>query len=162
MRRPDRRALLLTAAGIVLVVALAVIVAGQLWLRGERSADDREAEVRDAAEAAVTAVLSYDYRRLEEGVEDTMPLLTGDAEAQYEEVQRPLAASAPRLKAVVTAQVNAAAVLEADEESARVLLFVNQVSMSRKLAEPETDQSRVVVTMERHDGGWLVSALAAI
>lgn len=162
MQKPDRRTVLLVVAGVVLAASLVVIVAGQLWLRGQRAEDDRDAEVRAAAESAVTAVLSYDYRRLEAGVEDTMPLLTGDAAAQYEEVQRPLADSAPRLKAVVTAQVDAATVLESDEDSARVLLFVDQVSTSKKLAEPETDQSRVVVTMEREGDDWLVSTLAAI
>lgn len=162
MPTPDRRTLVLAVSGVVLVAALAVIVAGQLWLRAQRAEDDRSAEVRAAAETAVTAVLSYDYRRLEEGTADTTPLLTGDAEAQYLEVQTPLAESAPRLRAVVTAEVNEATVLEADEESARVLLFVDQLSSSRKLTEPQLDQSRVVVTMEREGDSWLVSTLAAI
>ncbi|HYG95300.1 MAG TPA: hypothetical protein VD859_17115 [Nocardioides sp.] len=162
MQHPTRRTLLLLVTGVILVAALAVIVAGQLWLRGQRADEDREAAVRDAAEGAVTAVLSYDYRRLEDGMEETTPLLTGDAETQYLEVGKPLLESAPRLRAVVTAEVKAATVLESDDDSARVLLFVDQLSSSKKLSQPQLDQSRVVVTMERKDDRWLVSTLAAI
>ena len=157
-----RRTLLLAVAAILLVAALAVIVAGQLWLHGQRVAEDREADVRDAADTAVTAVLSYDYRRLEEGTADTTPLLTGDALAQYQDVQRPLQKSAPALEAVVTAEVKSATVLEADDSSARVLLFVDQLSSSRKLTQPQLDQSRVLVTLQRKGDDWLVSTLSAI
>lgn len=164
MRAPisRRRTVVLAVAAVLVLAALAVIVTGQLWLHGQDVADDRDEQVRDAADHAVTAVLSYDYRRLEKGMADTRPLLTGDALAQYEEVQKPLQRSAPRLKAVVSAEVKAATVLEADGDSARVLLFVDQVSSSRKLTQPQLDQSRVVVTMQRKGDDWLVSSLSAI
>ena len=157
-----RRAVLLAVAAAVAVAAVATVVAGQLWLRGERAEDERADQVRDAADRAVTAVLSYDYRRIEDGMEETAPLLTGDAEAQYVEVQEPLLQTAPRLKAVVTAEVKSSTVLEHDDDSARVLLFVDQLSSSKKLQQPQLDQSRVVVTLARDGGRWLVSTLAAV
>ncbi|HWJ80783.1 MAG TPA: hypothetical protein VNS55_00995 [Nocardioides sp.] len=162
METTTRRRLLAALAAVVLVAALAVIATGQLWLHGQRADDDRADQVREAADRAVTAVLSYDYRRLDQGVADTTPLLTGDALAQYEEVQRPLARTAPKLHAVVSAEVKTSTVLEADDDSARLLLFVDQVSSSRKLTQPQLDQSRVVVTMQRKGDDWLVSSLSAI
>ena len=164
MRTPTtrRRAVALAAAAVLLVASAAVIVTGQLWLHGQRADDDRAAQVRDAADHAVTQILSYDYRRLEQGTADTEPLLTGDALAQYEDVQQPLRKSAPRLKAVVSATVKASTVLESDDDSARVLLFVDQLSSSSKLTQPQLDQSRVVVTLKRDGDGWLVSSLSAI
>ena len=162
MRSGPRRTALVVAACIVLVAALVVIATGQWW-RHERRADaDRDAAIRDAAESAVTAVLSYDYRRLPSGVADTKPLLTGDAEKQYLDVQKPLARSAPGLKAVVSAEVKSLALVQSDDDSARVLLFVDQLSQSKKLSRPQLDQSRVVVTLARKDDHWLVSTLAAI
>lgn len=158
----DRRRLLLGALGVLLAACLALVAAGQWWLHEQRTDDDRTASVRDAAETAVTAVLSYDYRRLQAGMDETTPLLTGDAEKQYVELQHPLLTSAPKLRAVVQAEVKATTVLQSDDDSARVLLFVDQTSTSRKLTQPQLDQSRVLVTMERSGDHWLVSTLAAI
>ncbi|MFC7495152.1 MULTISPECIES: hypothetical protein [unclassified Nocardioides] len=157
-----RRTVLVVVAGVVLVAALAVIAVGQWSLHERRGEERRVAAIRDAAESAVTAVLSYDYRRLEAGVADTTPLLTGDAEREYADVQEPLARSAPGLKAVVSADVKESTVLESDDDNARVLLFVDQLSQSRRIERPQLDQSRVVVTMEREGDDWLVSTLAAV
>lgn len=142
-----------------LLIAIAV---GQWWLHEQRVADQRETAVRKAAETTVTAVLSYDYRRLEAGATDTAPLLTDDAKDQYLELQEPLARSAPRSKAIVAAEVKTSTVLESDTNSARVLLFVDQTSSSENLAQPQLDQSRIVVTLKRSGDNWLISTLAAI
>jgi Mce-associated membrane protein len=158
----DRRRLLLAALGALLAACLAVVAAGQWWLHQQRSEVDRTSDVRDAAETAVTAVLSYDYRRLQPGMDETTPLLTGDAKKQYVELQQPLLTSAPKLRAVVQAEVRTTTVLQSDDDSARVLLFVDQTSTSKKLTEPQLDQSRVLVTLERSGDHWLVSTLAAI
>lgn len=149
-------------AAILAVVALAVIVTGQLWLHGQHAADDRAVAVREAADKAVTAELSYDYRRLAAGRDETLPLLTGAARTEYDEVHAQVSATAPTLQAVVTAKVKASTVLEHDDSSARVLLFVDQLSSSKKLKQPNLDQSRVVVTLTREGDSWLVSSLAAI
>jgi len=149
-------------AGVVLVLALVTIVAGQWWLYAQRADDHRDAQIRDTAETAVTLVLSYDYRRLEDGMRDTKPLLTGDARTDYLEVEKPLLHSAPRIKAVVQATVKATSVLESDDDSARVLLFVDQTSTSTKLTQPQLDQSRVLVTMTKAHDTWLISTLKAI
>lgn len=157
-----RRRIGFAIIAMVLAASIATIAAGQLWLRDQRQGDARRDAALVAAESTVTSVLSYDYRRLEQDVDETTPLLTGDAKSQYLDVQTPLERSAPRLKAVVVADVKSAAVLDADDQSATVLLFVNQTSGSRKLSEPQLDQSRIVVTLERIAGEWLIATLAAI
>lgn len=161
-RRPGWRTALLALAALLTVVALGVIVVGQVWLHGQRAADERAKDARAAADRAVAAVLSYDYRRLQAGADQAAPLLTGDAADQFEQVQQPLRSTAPKLKAVVTAEVKASTVLESDEKSARVLLFVDQLSSSKKLQRPHLDQSRVVVTLTHQHGHWLVSTLSAV
>ncbi|MCL2542265.1 MAG: hypothetical protein FWE71_07395 [Nocardioidaceae bacterium] len=149
-------------AAILLVVAVAVVAAGQWWLHQQRSHDTDEADVRSAADDAVTSVLSYDYRRLQAGMRATTPLLTGDARSQYLDLQKPLLHTAPKLQAVVDAQVKTMSVLDLSGDSARVLLFVDQTSSSKWLSRPQLDQSRILVTMTRSSGHWLVSTLAAI
>lgn len=132
-----------------------------MWLRTQRADDARETEIAAAAETAVAAVLSYDHRRLAAGRADARALLTGDAAAQYDEVAEPLARTARRLESVVDADIKATTVLEHDDDSADVLLFVDQMSSSRKLSQPQLDQSRVVVTLVHEEDAWLVSTLAA-
>jgi Mce-associated membrane protein len=158
----QRRRVALAAVLATMVLAASIMVAGQWWLLQQRRAQDRSDAVRAAATAAGTEVLSYDYRRLQAGANDTIPLLTGDAKTQYLQLLAPLKQSAPRLKAVVSADVKAAAVLQSDSHSARVLLFVDQTSTSSKLSAPQLDQSRVVVTMTKSRDHWLVSEIAAI
>lgn len=158
--RPRTR--VLAGIGLVLVLCLAGIGWGQWWLHGERAADHREAEVLSAAEHGTSLVLSYDYRRLAAGSRDTEVLLTGDALRQYRDVQAPLVKAAPGLKAVVEADVKTATVLSAADDSARVLLFVDQTSTSKKLAQPQLDQSRIVVSLTRKGGAWLIESISAV
>lgn len=155
----SRRILVLLA---ITVIALIAAVVGQLWLAGERSEDDRVAAVSEAADRAVAAELSYDYRRLEAGAAEVEELLTGDAKAQFIEVHAQIAKTATDLESVVTAEVKSLTVLDHDEDSARVLLFVDQTSSSKKLTQPQLDQSRVLVTMTRSGSAWLVSELSTI
>lgn len=169
----SRGRLALASLVVVLLASVSVIVAGQAWLHAQRpttggwwfvvhAGSDRDTAIRSAADTAVTSILSYDYRRLRAGREDTLPLLTGDAKDQYLALQRPLAGSAPRLHSVVQAEVRSLAVLASDADSARVLLFVDQTSTSTKLSRPQLDQSRVLVTMQRTGDRWLVATLVAI
>jgi Mce-associated membrane protein len=158
-----RGRIVLTAVAVVLtVVALVVAVAGQVWLHGRAADDRRERSAREAAETAVAAVLSYDYRSLEANLAATRTLLTGDARQQYDDVSKPLLATAPGIHAITKAQVKTTAVLQSGERSARVLLFVDQLSSSTSLKTPRLDQSRIVVTVTRSGGRWLVSSLSAV
>jgi Mce-associated membrane protein len=151
--------------GLLIVVVLACLGAigwGQWWLHDQRQADARRTAVLAAAEHGTTLILSYDYRRLTEGRQETEPLLTGGALTQYQGVQAPLTQAAPGLHAVVSAAVKEGTVLNASDNSARVLLFVDQTSTSTKLTAPQLDQSRVVVTLLRSHGSWLIASISAV
>jgi Mce-associated membrane protein len=146
----------------VLLAAVVVVAAGQWWLAAQRAQQEQEANVREAAGLAVERVLSYDYRRLEAGAASTRPLLTAHLQKQYASLQEQLQRTAPRLQASITAVVRQSAVLDADDSSAKVLLFVNQTTVSRKLTGPQLDQSRVIATLVQHDGDWLVDSVRAV
>ncbi|HEX4190017.1 MAG TPA: hypothetical protein VHZ06_03415 [Marmoricola sp.] len=157
-----RRRIVLALVALVLVAGIAVSAWGQLWLHGQHQDDSRRADALAAAKAGTTQILSYDYRRLAAGAKQTSALLTGAALSQYHDVQAPLQKAAPGLKAVVTAQVKVATVLSSGDETARVLLFVDQTSTSTKLTAPQLDQSRVVVGLVRRHGDWLISSISAV
>jgi Mce-associated membrane protein len=157
-----RRAVVTGVLAALLVACLAALVWGQVWLHDRRIEDDRKADVLAAAKHGTSLVLSYDYRRLAAGGRETKSLLTGAALKQFQEVQAPLVKAAPGLKAVVSATVKAATVLDSEDRSARVLLFVDQTSTSTKLTAPRVDQSRIVVNLTRSHGDWLISSISAV
>lgn len=153
-----------TTAALVAVLLLALGAAawGQWWLHDQRHSEGRAAAAKKAADTAVAAMLSYDYRRLQDDMRQTATLLTGDARSQYTDLETPLLTSAPTLHAVMQATVKTSTVLRSDDSSAQVLLFVDQLASSTKLDKPQLDESRIVVTMKRTGGRWLVSSLAAV
>ena len=166
--RPDpaagRRDLaVLVAAVLVLVLATA---AGLLVVRArgaDRAEQARSAALAAAEQHAVT-VLSYDHRRLDKDFARARAALTGsfadDYAATTEKVVRP---SAEQVKAVVTAEVTASAVVRAPSENrVVVLLFVDQTTTSTRLEGPKVDLNRVRMTMTRVGQQWLVSGIDAL
>lgn len=154
----------------VLVAALLVVVlaatAGLLVVRarGEDAAERARAAALAAAEQHAVTVLSYDHRRLDEDFARARSVLTGtfadDYAATTEKVVRP---SAEQVKAVVTAEVAASAVVRAPSESrVVVLLFVDQTTTSTRLEGPKVDLNRVRMTMTRVGQQWLVSGIDAL
>ena len=57
---------------------------------------------------------------------------------------------------MVTATALASGVVDADEDSVRVLVYVNQVSQKAG-GEPQIFQNRVAMTMEKEGKEWLLS-----
>lgn len=161
MIRPTR-VLGLGLVGALTIAAIGVIIGGQLWLDSHHRTDVRRHAVTAAATKAVTAALSYDYRHLAADKATTEAQLSGDVLKQYRQVQTPLAESAPALHAVVVATVVQKSVLRVAGDSAAVLLFVDQRSTSTRLPGGRLDQSRVLVTLVRRHGHWLVDALKAV
>lgn len=155
------RTITLAAAAALLVTLIAVMAAQVISLHGNHVDDARSNEADAAAVRAVTATLSYDYRHLAADQATARQGLIDDARVEYEKVMPALARTAPKLHAVVKAQVVAHSVMSLGGDTARVLLFVDQTSTSAKLTRPQLDQSRVVVTLVRRGGEWLVSSLQA-
>lgn len=157
----------LTTAALVLAVVLAVDEFGG-------PADDSSATSFDpadgtaassVAERAVAAVLGYDYRRLEADRDRALTFLTPEYQKTYEKIfdglingteQAP--GGAIKTKAVVTSTVRSTAVVDADEDTVRVLVFVDQQPTTNGKQQPVL-ANRVVATMVRTDGTWLLDNL---
>lgn len=153
------------------VLTLAVLVAGAAAVTGvlayRVALDDQSrtarAEALDAANSHAPVILSYDYRSLEEGFAAAEDLLTGDFKASYAETTSSVVApSAKQYKAVVEANVVAAAVVSATPQRVVTLLFVNQATTSTRIEGTKLDLNRVVMTLEKVGDRWLVSDVDAL
>lgn len=117
----------------------------------------------DALRTAIAAardVLGYDYKRLDQDFAAARAHLTPAFAAQYDELsEKTIRPTATKYKAVVTAQVLASSVEEAERGSVQVLLFVNQTTSTTELPAPRIDQSRVRMRLIKTDRGWRVRAI---
>ncbi|MDJ0340983.1 hypothetical protein QMK19_08865 [Streptomyces sp. H10-C2] len=167
-----RRSGLLSAVLAVLVVAglLATSMLGWQYRETERTRHSK-ADALAAVLTAAPVILSYDYRYLDRDFAAADRFLTGSFRDQYRKttttVVKPTAA---QYHGVVKATVAkppaggapAVSVLSGSADKVTVLLFMNQVTTSTKVAGPRLDLNRVRMTLVRTSQGWKVSAVDAL
>ena len=150
---------------LLLSVALAVIAAlvtGSLWLGGRHDASLRQAE-GDARRAAVSYAVdltTYDYTSLDRDFDWVTRGATASFAGEYGKANQPLRAVITKLKARATGSVSEAAATASSASKVRVLIFVNQTIVNGTNAKRRTERNRVVMTMVRRDGRWLVDDVA--
>ena len=116
------------------------------------------ATVITAARQGTVAILSYSPDTLDRDFATARSHLAGDFLAYYDEfteqVVRPAAAEK---KVKTTAEVTRAAVSELHPDSAKVLVFIDQNTMSTDKPQPAMTSSSVLVTLVRHGNNWQIS-----
>jgi Mce-associated membrane protein len=155
------------AAGVAAAVlaATATALAGVVTARvsSANAVEHTRSEVIGAATSGVATVLSYDYRHLDANFAAAERLLTPRFRKQYDDTTgkgvRPLAA---KYKAISSADVSAAGVVDAQRDRAVVLVFVNQTVTNSQLTAPRLDRSRIDVTLVRSNGRWLIDKLTTL
>lgn len=169
-RRPVRRASLplLALSAVLALLAVAAVVVGVLAYRHQADRDavaEARSQAPDAAERALPAVLSYDYRTLKADRVRAEGYLTPHYRAQYDRTFKLLETdqsgkpgAAVQTKAVVKANVLGSGVVDASADLVRVLVFVDQTSQKAG-QDPQVFQNRVAVTMQRSGHRWLVDNL---
>jgi len=116
--------------------------------------------VLDAASAATVAVLSYAPETLDRDLERARTLMAGDFLTYYGKFSAEVVAPAVRDKGIkANAQVLNSGLTEMTPTTAKVLMFLNQETVSRDRPEPALTASTVVVTLDKVDGNWLIAAL---
>jgi hypothetical protein len=174
--RPLRQALLAALLAVAVVLAAVVLVR---MLGGDDPAGSPDGNTPEASGAVIVSdsvkraalvaatdatqkVLSYSHASLDEDVEAARALLAGEMLEQYDDTMAGIRPRTGEDRVVVAATVVAASIISAAQDDATVLLFVNQETRGRHLAQPRVDLNRVVVTLRRDDGDWLVTALDAL
>lgn len=120
---------------------------------------------KDAASSAVTAasegtvaLLSYAPETLDGDLASAKSHLTGNFLGYYtkftDEVIKPAATGNG---VTTTAAVVKSGISEIQPKSAKVLVFLNQTTMSKDRSEPAQTASMVMVTLAKSNGTWLIS-----
>jgi Mce-associated membrane protein len=112
-----------------------------------------------AAKDGTIALLSYAPETLDKDLAAAKSHLTGDFLNYYtqftDQVVRP---AATEKKVKTTATIARGAVSEIHPDTATVLLFVNQITMSAERQEPSATSSSVLVKLTKVNGSWLISS----
>lgn len=145
-------------------MAAAVVVGLLAWDLSEM--DDR-ADARKAAQVVATesieAILSYDHSEYDKGVAASEELMTPGFAKEYAKTVEAVRPEVLQTESVVKAEVVASSVVSAESDRVRALVFVNQTTTGKQVAEPRIDLNRVVVTLDRDDDGtWLVDDIDAL
>ncbi len=112
-----------------------------------------------AAQDGTVAVLSYGPDTLDKDLATAKSHLTGEFLKYYDGFTNDVVRPAVQQKGVKTeAKVVNSAVSEIHPDKAVVLVFVNQMTMSKDRADPSMTASSVRVTLDKVDGNWLISS----
>jgi Mce-associated membrane protein len=149
-----------------LVLALLFLVSGALatWLYVEQYRPDQQTDAAasksavDAARDGIVALLSYKPDTLNQDISAAKSHLTGDFLNFYDQFTRDVVTPAAKEKNLTTtAQVVGAAMSELHPNSAVVLLFVNQATVSKDRPDPAMTASTVLVSLAKVHGKWLIA-----
>jgi Mce-associated membrane protein len=154
------------AVWVALVAASVALFAGLFYWQYVPIQQTNE----EAAKAAITAasdgtaaVFSYSASTFDSDVSSAASHLTGDFLSEYQGyVQSGVAAVAQQKQVSTQATVVGAAVSELHPDSAVVLLFINQSTMSADEPAPSMAARSVQATMSKVDGKWLISSLKPV
>ncbi|CAJ1509667.1 hypothetical protein [[Mycobacterium] holstebronense] len=148
--------------GAVLTVAavLALVVYGTAYRPARQSDAVAADDAVRAASSATVALLSYSPETLGQDLERARALMAGDFLTYYGKFSDDVVAPAVRTKGIqAAAQVVNAGLIEIRPNDAKVLVFLNQETVSRERREPALTASSVVVSLAKVDSRWLISAL---
>lgn len=150
----------------VLLVASAIFAGTGyfLWYRADQRANTASADVvLTAAKDGAVAMLSYAPETMDKDFATAKSHLTGDFLDYYTKFTQSVVTPAVKQKSVKTqATIARAAVAELHRDSAMVLAFINQVTVSKENPDGSFAASSVKISMQNVNGKWLISAFDPI
>lgn len=160
-------------SGLAVVLAAVLVFDVVLTVRHQASSsrDRSEAAALSSAfntapaqaEKAAEQVLSYGYDTLQADADAAKAFLTPTYAATFQKtVDDFLAKPASDAEGRVTAKVMASGVVAATPGQVDVLVFVDQLSTTKQNAKGQTALNRVVFSMVREGGRWLVDDVTAL
>ena len=167
----------LNPVAIGLVVLCLLLAGGSAWLLlNQRASEPRSdglrigkdgqvvnVEFADAAKAAAAAnavaVLSYDYKTIDADQAKARAVIAGVCRQEYDEVMAAVVPRAVKMKLSLKATVRATSLVSLRPNEAIALIFLNAERTSAKNGTQPQTPNRVVMTMTRQDGDWIVTKL---
>ncbi|WP_410568584.1 hypothetical protein [Amycolatopsis sp. cmx-4-61] len=120
------------------------------------------AEVSSSVSDAVKAVFSYDYANLARTERAAAEVLTGDAVRQYQAQFASARTRAESQKLTRTTTVRAVGVRSLRGDTADLLLFLDQQTVTAGGGAPTSSVAQLAVTAKRVDGRWKLATLTAL
>jgi Mce-associated membrane protein len=152
-------------AAIALTVALIAAAGATAWMfffvyQPDKATNDAagQSAIKAASDGTV-ALLSYSPDSLDKDFATAKSKLTGSFLSYYTQFTEQIVTPAAKQKSVKTeASVVRAAVSEIHPDTAVVLVFINQTTQSKDRPDASFINSAVRVTMQKINGGWLISS----
>ena len=155
----------LLAVLLVLTGLTALGLTGTDGIEDVNEAQDVQRATRTApaaAEAAAAAILAYDFRSLDADQDSAVRFMTREFAQEYSDTfEKVVRSAAEDTRARVTATVQASGVIQATEDTARVLLFVDQATVSTSNEQPQIALNRVEMSLVREGDSWLVDDISS-
>ena len=143
---------------VVLGLLLALVL-GALAYVLLRPADDESSARREALKAATTSAIdltSYDHDHLDRDFAWVKARATPKFADEYATANEPLRTIITKLKADAVGTVVEASATVQDSERVKVLLFVDQTITNGTDNKTRTERNRVIMSMVKRGGEWLV------
>ena len=126
----------------------------------DASGADLNHAVLEAASAEAIAFINIDYRDMETSIETVRKNATGEFAKQYDKSLESLRKLMTRNQSVMEGQVLAAGVVNADQDSARVLVATKGTVQNTSTSGEKSERNlRLQIDLEYVDGAWLTSDL---
>jgi hypothetical protein len=119
-------------------------------------------DVLAAAQADVGVLFSYDYRKLDHYAAATRKVTTEKFGAEFAKTVAAIRPQQLSQQAVAKAQVTDAAVKDATDATAHVLLFVDTTTTTKGASTPSVQRTRVQLTLQSVAGHWLIDGVEAV
>ncbi len=144
---------------LLLVAALLASWVGLAMSRGgsEDSADSQSSAALAAARKSAISMTTYDYRQLDRDYSWVNDGATPSFAKQYRDANKPLRTIVEKLKATAVGTISESAVETTGDTKVEVLIFLDQKITNKSNKQTRTEKSRVVMSMVKRDGKWLVN-----
>ncbi|MBD8507921.1 hypothetical protein HT102_15640 [Hoyosella sp. G463] len=143
-----------------MLAALFAVIAAVLGFLYWDATSNGEAALREEAVVAATEygtlIGTYDHSDLKANVESVRAISTDSYAEEYETISTELEAAVAAFEATSVGTVTHAAVESISEDSATVLVFLDQDVNTNQLEEQGITVSRLVMTLAREGDRWLL------
>jgi Mce-associated membrane protein len=157
-RSPTKLGIAILAVFTVASMALAIWMYVVQYRADQQTDAAAQKAALTAANEGSIALLSYSPESIDRDLAAAKSHLTGEFLTYYGQFTEQIVKPASKQKSIkTTAAVARAAISEMHTDSAVVLLFINQTSMSSDRSEPTLLASSVLVTLNNVDGNWLIA-----
>lgn len=109
------------------------------------------------ADEALPQIVSYDYRSYATHIDAATRLMTPAYGAKFRATSAALADGVTRLRATITATVSGAGLAGIADDTAQVLVFLDQ--RTQRGGHTQVQASAVTVSLRTSNGGWLVDGI---